>query len=147
MTIYFYTKNQPYYKLSNFSAYVIEMNDVWWSTVEHYYQAMKYTDFEYIEKIRRSKTPKEAGILGRSRNQVIKENWESIKNDIMYEVVLKKFNTHIMLKDILIATGVAELAENSPFDYYWGTGADGSGINMLGKIFMRVRELLKQNEE
>jgi ribA/ribD-fused uncharacterized protein len=116
------------------------MNGVWWQTVEHYYQAMKFTDAEYIEKIRITKTPKEAGNLGRNRNMKIRENWDEIKYEIMVEAVTKKFQTHKKLRAILLATGDSKLAENSPFDYYWGIGVDGSGLNMLGKILMKIRE-------
>ncbi len=143
MTIYFYTKNQPYYEFSNFAPFGIEMDGIWWSTVENYYQAMKFNDESYIKKIRKVQTPKEAGNLGKSRNIKIKENWDEIKYDIMFEAVLKKFQTHSKLKDLLINTGDALLAENSPFDYYWGIGANGSGLNMLGKILMKVRIRLK----
>ena len=31
--------------------------------------------------------------------------------------------------------------ENSPIDYYWGCGADGSGENRLGAILMEVRQI------
>jgi predicted NAD-dependent protein-ADP-ribosyltransferase YbiA (DUF1768 family) len=40
-------------------------------------------------------------------------------------------------------TGTEELIEDSPVDYYWGCGADGSGKNMLGKLLMELREELK----
>jgi N-glycosidase YbiA len=142
MIIYFYSKNQSYYEFSNFAPFGIAMDGLWWQTVEHYYQAMKFNDVLYIEKIRTVKTPNEAGKLGRNRNILIKENWDEIKYDIMFDAVLKKFQTHNMLKDLLIDTGAAKLAENSPFDYYWGIGADGSGLNMLGKILMRIREVM-----
>jgi predicted NAD-dependent protein-ADP-ribosyltransferase YbiA (DUF1768 family) len=33
--------------------------------------------------------------------------------------------------------------ENSPIDYYWGCGKDGSGKNKLGQILMEVREILR----
>ena len=142
--IYFYTQNQEWAEFSNFAPFGIEMNGLWWSTVEHYYQAMKFEDEAYSDKIRKSKTPKEAIGLGKNRNIRIKDNWDEIRNNIMFEAVLKKFQTHLKLKDLLLSTGDAEIAENSPYDYYWGIGADGSGQNMLGKILMEVREKLKE---
>ena len=33
--------------------------------------------------------------------------------------------------------------ENSPFDYKWGVGKTGNGKNLLGKVLMEVREMLK----
>lgn len=64
------------------------------------------------------------------------------KDDIMRQAVLCKFQTHRDIRDILLSTGNAEIVENSPIDFYWGCGADGSGKNMLGKILVEVRDVL-----
>jgi ribA/ribD-fused uncharacterized protein len=39
----------------------------------------------------------------------------------------------------LLLTGDHILIEDSPIDYFWGCGADGTGENYLGKILMSVR--------
>ena len=44
---------------------------------------------------------------------------------------------------MLLATGEEELIENAPGDYYWGCGRTGTGLNMLGKILMEVRNALR----
>ena len=52
-------------------------------------------------------------------------------------------------RDVLLATGIRELVEASPFDRIWGVGfaAKGAernrrkwGLNLLGKCLMEVRE-------
>ncbi len=43
----------------------------------------------------------------------------------------------------LLATGDEELIENAPNDYYWGCGADGTGLNMTGKLLMELRTELR----
>ncbi|WP_081589256.1 MULTISPECIES: NADAR family protein [Fischerella] len=53
-------------------------------------------------------------------------------------------SAHTDIREILLSTGDEEIVENSPIDYYWGCGADGSGKNMLGIILMEVREILRQ---
>ena len=65
----------------------------------------------------------------------------------MRGAVLRKFQTHADIRDILLGTGSEDLVENAPGDFYWGCGADGSGLNKLGKILMDVREQLRQSEE
>ncbi|NES05091.1 MAG: NADAR family protein [Okeania sp. SIO2F4] len=35
------------------------------------------------------------------------------------------------------------IIENSPSDYYWGCGKDGTGKNKLGLILMAVRQTLR----
>jgi len=62
----------------------------------------------------------------------------------MRKAVLRKFETHLEIREILLATGDEEIVENSPIDYYWGCGKDGSGKNMLGQILMEVREILRK---
>ena len=139
MTIYFYTKNQPYGEFSNFSKHGVELDDKWWKTVEHYFQAKKFANPEYQEKIRLAHDPNQAANLGRSRKVPIRSDWEEIKDSIMREAVKKKFETHPELRELLLNTCEEEIVENAPGDYYWGCGADGSGKNMLGKILCEVR--------
>lgn len=144
MTIYFYTTNDKYGEFSNFSKYGVEFDGKWWRTTEHYFQAQKFEDEEYKEKIRNTSDPKSAASLGRSRMFPIQNNWELVKDDVMRKAVLKKFQTHDELKKMLLSTKNEKIVESAPEDYYWGSGSDGSGKNMLGTILEEVREKLKQ---
>ncbi|MBV9789273.1 MAG: NADAR family protein [Chloroflexi bacterium] len=143
MTIYFYSTNDRYGEFSNFAAYGIELDGLWWPTTEHYFQAQKFEDAAYRERIRGAKAPKLAAELGRTRELPLRSDWEGIKDDVMYRAVLKKFQTHPQLRELLLATGDEELVENAPGDYYWGCGKDGSGQNKLGYTLMRVRAELR----
>lgn len=142
MTIYFYTKTDEHGYYSNFSTFGVEMEGRFWPTIEHYFQAQKFSDPAYQEKIFRALTPKNALILGHSRKIPLKENWDAIKDELMYRAVKKKFCTHPGIKEKLLATYPEEIVESSLHDYYWGCGQDGSGQNKLGRILMRVREEL-----
>ena len=139
MTIYFYTKTDKYGEFSNFSKYGIEMDGQWWPTVEHYFQAQKFLDEEHKIKIREAHTSKQAAELGRSSKLPIRSDWEQVKDQIMYEAVLKKFQIHEKLAALLVSTGDQNIVENEPGDYYWGSGKDGSGLNKLGEILVKVR--------
>jgi ribA/ribD-fused uncharacterized protein len=146
MTIYFYTTKDEHGYCSNFSAFGIEVDSQFWPTVEHYFQAQKFTDPAYQEKIFKALTPKVALSLGHTRSIPLRENWEDIKDEVMYFAVKKKFSTHSKIKEKLLATFPEDIIESSPNDYYWGCGQDGTGQNKLGKILMRVRdELLKDS--
>jgi hypothetical protein len=61
----------------------------------------------------------------------------------MRKAVLRKFETHADIRKILLSTDDEPIVENSPVDYYWGCGKDGSGKNQLGLILMEVREILR----
>ena len=142
MTIYFYSKIGEYGEFSNFSSYGIEVDGDWWPTVEHYFQAQKFHDVDYQERIRGAGTAKLASDLGRNRKILIRSDWELEKNNIMHNAVLIKFITHKKLQALLLSTGDQNIIENAPGDYYWGCGKDGSGCNHLGKILMNIREQL-----
>lgn len=60
----------------------------------------------------------------------------------MREVVRAKFEQHPALLGLLLSTGDAEIVEHTRNDAYWGDGGDGSGLNMLGRILMEVRQEL-----
>lgn len=143
MTIYFYRTGDLYGCFSNFAHYEFEVNGIVWRTSEHFFQAHKFIDKEYFERIRMAFSPMDAATLGRSRKIPIRPDWEEIKDDIMRKAVFEKFSQNTELKDILINTGEQEIVEATTTDYYWGCGNDGTGKNMLGKILMQTREILK----
>jgi ribA/ribD-fused uncharacterized protein len=144
MPVYFYSPlEEPYGCFSNFSPHGVDLDDLWWPTVEHYFQAQKFPGTPHPEAIRRAGSPKTAKALGRSRTHPLRPDWEAVKDEVMRRAVLRKFELHRGIRELLLSTGEEELIENAPSDCYWGCGRDGSGKNMLGKILMEVRETLR----
>ena len=149
MPIYFYgVRTTTYGCFSNFSPHGFELDGFWWPTNEHYFQAQKFvtTDRLWFDKIREVKTPKDAAKMGRSRKYPLRPDWEKVKDEIMEGGVLKKFETYGDIREILMSTGDELIVENSPSDYYWGCGKDGTGKNKLGLILMTVREKLRDRD-
>jgi hypothetical protein len=147
MTIYFYVEREkPHGCFSNFSAHGFMLDELYWATSEHYFQAQKFVGTPYLEKVRQTKTPKDAANMGRNRSLPLRSDWEQVKDDVMRNAVLQKFRTHADIREILLITGEEVLVENSPIDYYWGCGKDGSGKNKLGQILMEVREVLRNGD-
>ncbi len=139
--IYFYSKLDAYYELSNFAPFGCEVDGTYWPTVEHYFQAQKFPDREYRERIRKASSPKHAKSLGRSRAHPIQPNWDTIRDDVMRVALRGKFSNP-KLKAVLLGTGNRQLVEKSPYDKYWGCGKDGTGENRLGVLLMELREAL-----
>lgn len=76
----------------------------------------------------------------------LRENWEDIKIDVMYQIVLAKFSQNEFLKQKLIATGREWLEEGNTWgDRTWGT-VDGVDNNYLGKVLMAVQSVLMLQE-
>lgn len=144
MAIKFYRVNEAYGCFSNFSKHGFEFDGKEWMTSEHYFQAQKFIGSDFAEEIRLAKTPMEAAKMGRERNKRIRKDWEQVKDEIMLKAVLQKFITHSDIRNILVSTGNEEIIEDTTGDYYWGCGTAGTGKNMLGKILMDVRSLLRE---
>jgi N-glycosidase YbiA len=144
-TIYFYKADRPHGYLSNFSLHPIDLDGYCWPTVEHYYQAQKFlgTEFAYLgEIIRSAPTPEAAALIGRRPEYAPTANWPERKLLVMEKAVTAKFTSHPDLRQLLLATREAIIVEDSPVDYFWGCGADRSGLNHLGKILMQVRSAM-----
>ena len=145
-TIYFYSKSKRYFEFSNFSPHGFEEEGVYWPTVEHYFQAQKFSvpDAIYFrEMIRLAKSPHKAKALGRSDQMPLRSDWETVKEDIMQYALRRKFECPV-LRRILISTGRRKLVEASRHDKYWGSDRDGSGQNRLGVLLMQLREELRR---
>jgi ribA/ribD-fused uncharacterized protein len=146
MTIYFYSQQEkPYGCFSNFSRHGVDLDGKWWPTVEHYFQAQKFVGTPFADKVREAATPKDAARLGRNRAWPLRKDWEQVKDDVMLRALLRKFELHADVRQILLSTGEEELVENAPKDYYWGCGAQGTGLNKLGLLLVQVRTQLRQN--
>lgn len=145
--IFFYSEKEQYGEFSNFASYPVKLAGKLWPTSEHNFQAQKFEDNQYQELIRKASSPLKATELGRSRKMKIRKNWNNKKDQIMFEIVLAKFSQHEGLKALLLQTEEAEIIEHTENDDYWGDGGNGKGKNKLGKILMKVRELLKKQKK
>lgn len=141
--IKFYKTSGTYGCFSNFSKHPVILKNKTWATSEHYYQAQKFADTEFEDEFLSIKRPSDAAARGRDRSLPLRKDWESVKDDVMEEVVYAKFTQHEDIKQTLLSTGTAKLIEHTENDHYWADGGDGSGKNMLGIILMKVRDRIK----
>lgn len=138
--IKFYSINDQWGEFSNFALYIIKLDGKLWPTVEHYFQAQKFIDTAYKEKIRKTNSPMMAATLGRDRRHKIREDWDTARNSVMKKALLAKFTHHQKLKELLLSTQDAKLIEHTDNDNYWGDGGDGRGKNQLGQTLMQIRK-------
>ncbi len=135
---------------SNFSDHPFTLLGKDWPTSESVFQALKFitTDPEQAEKIRLAAKPDACAELGRDRTKKLRPDWEAVKDDVMRLAVIAKFSGNAEAKALLLGTGEAQLVEDAPFDGYWGTGSGkgGGGKNMLGKILVETRDVLRHPE-
>src|SRR5215472_1434628 len=103
--IHFYRVTEPYGEFSNFAPFPILLKGRTWRTTEHYFQAQKFAGLSYEETIRLAKSPMIAARLGRSRAHPLRQDWEQVKDDVMREALVAKFEQHPNLKSLLLSTG------------------------------------------
>lgn len=141
--IRFYKLNEPYGFLSNCSLHQVFIEGETWRTVEHFYQASKFPNIEVKNIIKSLDSPKKAADEGRNRKNPIRDDWDFIKEKIMFSALKAKFLQHPQLRRELLNTDSSILIEDTANDNYWGNGGDDTGKNKLGLLLMDVRESIK----
>lgn len=130
-----------YYFLSNFYSAPVVFEGLLYKNNEAAFQSAKVLDIEQRKQFCEldPSTAKKKG-----RNVLLRNDWEHIKDQVMFECVKDKFTRNEALKQKLLDTGDEELIEGNTWnDTYWGM-CGGKGKNMLGKILMQVRGQLKK---
>ena len=129
--------------LSPFSPHRIDIWDTSFPTAEHAYQAARIKPGKEREEIRSAASPGDAWRLGQKHKKDSTLRSDAFDKDaVMEEIFRAKISQHPDVESILKESGGATILKNHPDDYYWGTGADGSGQNEMGKLWMRLRSEL-----
>lgn len=156
--LYFARDRAAFGFLSHFHPSPIQLDGEVWPTVEHYYQVQKSDCADYRAAIRAARSPGMAKRLAAppdaprqvSQQSWFRKNatpprpdWSEVKLDIMRRADRAKFAQHPDLAERLLATGDAELGEDSPFEPFWGLGRDGRGLNWAGRVLTEIRAELR----
>jgi ribA/ribD-fused uncharacterized protein len=138
-TIEFSSKSPSYKEFSNFYKAKMLLDGKEWPTVEHYFQAQKFSSSpEYQETIRAAATPVKAKSLGASKEYPIRNDWDTYREEVMKKALKAKFEQNVDLKQLLTSTEGKALAEDTT-DPYWGQGRNKKGKNRLGLLLMELR--------
>lgn len=146
-----------YVFLSNFYPCRIEHKGIVYPSVEHYYVALKVTGMQFIDGVYYTapdfreliaRIPDAGDVKKVGKIVKVRNDWEEKKLQFMDWGVREKFKDS-KLAEMLLETGDLELIEeNNWHDVYYGKCSchkcNGSGENYLGKILMKIREELKQ---
>lgn len=136
-----FVENRFHY-LSPFSAHEVEIEGITYKTAEHAYQALRIVP-ESRQPIIEAKSPLDAWREGQKAKEdgELEESYD--KDALMEKIFRAKLVQHPDIAEILKESGNRELVKVYDTDYYWGTGADGSGQNKMGKLWMKLRDELK----
>ena len=146
-TIKFYGRYEDYYEFTNFYHHPVRIDGHMWPTTEHYFQAQKFVGTPYYDHIRKLPFPRDAFSVSRDpvASWWVRGDWNRVKEDVMLKALREKFKND-RLKDLLVGTGKKKLVEHTANDSYWGDGGDGSGLNRLGELLMRVRDEIRRSK-
>lgn len=156
----------PTSPLSNY--WIIPGGMIWgglvWLTSEHAYQAGKYiyenspeNNNKYLVVIQSQPSPSKAKCVASQKTMkyltnlqplidgwkpYVKQNpnWDLCKIDVMRSVLKAKWDHSEIFRETLISTGDSVIKEYSQYDYFWGTGQNGTGLNKLGLLLMELRD-------
>ena len=138
--ILFYWKDRKNVEFSNFYPCKIVVDGEAYSSTEHYFQSQKAATPELRKWIRNSPT---ASYSKRAAHIIKQEDmdpdWEKNRVGVMRKALYAKFTQNPDLREKLLATGDAELHEDSPTDMVWGM----HGQDLLGKLLAELRAALR----
>jgi ribA/ribD-fused uncharacterized protein len=143
---------QDFYVLSNFSSFTVYWCGQRFDTSEALYHWLKFASglgmFDghraaVAESIRTARSAHEAFKVAQEHKDMRRDDWDDVKVSLMKRILHEKARQHEYVLRKLLATGDRELVENSWRDDFWGWGPNRDGQNMLGKLWMEVREELR----
>jgi ribA/ribD-fused uncharacterized protein len=138
--------------LGNMSPHPVEKDGYKFRTTEALFQCLRFTDMDIINEIRKQRSPMAAKMVAKKNHDKM---WiEPMgKQDIlnMKMCLLLKVRTHEVVRLELMGTGDRPIIEDcskrrSASGLFWGAawnGKEWEGQNMLGVLWMEIREQLR----
>ena len=141
---------------SNFTRVSIFIDGEDYNSVEMFYQHKKakyFGDEVTAAKVLRECRPWVLNKLTRKIRGFNKKEWNAVKDSIMFEGCKAKYCQNKYFRDQLRETGLAILAEATPYCRYWGIGLhrrdpdaldprNWTGTNRFGRMLMQIRDQL-----
>lgn len=156
----FYSQLKNGYEVfSNFARAEFTHKDINFYSVEQFFmwnKAKLFKDEKVADKILTEENPLRIKQLGRKVFAFDKKVWDERFYNILKNGMYLKFSQNPELKEKLLSTGDAILAEANPYDKFYGIGLNANiapqavqdvnswkGENITGKALMEVREYIR----
>ncbi len=134
---------RPYDFLSNTSAFPIVIDNIYYMTAEHAFQAHRVLSPKKREIVALSPTPEQARLLG--QRLPLRDDWEEVKDEVMRKILEVKFSSNQLRPALIQLADRQIINSNTSHDQYWGDCTCHShesvpGENRLGKMLMSLRD-------
>lgn len=149
--VFFY--EQDHYYLSNFSAFKVAWSGILFDTAEAAYHWEKFrhdlgSTADVLarpvrDKILDARSAHDAFKIAQANKPLQRLDWDRVKTNVMRNILVKKVEQHEYVRRKLLETGEREMIENSWRDDVWGWGPNRDGQNLLGKLWMQVRDMTR----
>ena len=155
--ICFHKPNEPNGYLSNWYKCSFTVANITYTSVEQYMmysKAVLFGDTIAAQRIMQTNDVAQIKLYGRSVRNYVDEVWSDARYEVVHKAVYAKFAQNESLKQLLLATGNALLAECAVSDRIWGIGlamhdpdrlniSHWKGLNLLGRVLMQTRSELR----
>lgn len=160
-----------FYCLHNFSAFRLLWEGFEFDTSEHAYHWEKFanwkkevspahyydyappmTTFVDVENhgirsmILRARSAHEAFKIAEEFKDRVSPEWNQHRVFVMKKILLAKLDQHEYVRRKLLETGDRIIVEDSWRDDFWGWGKNRDGQNMLGKLWMKIRDEIRERD-
>lgn len=138
-----------YIYFSPYTAHAIEVDGVLYPTVEHAYQCQRYTDPEIVEEIRFAHSPMKAWEASSKYKHLQIPEFKNgeYKVAVAKKLMRLKAEQHEEVRKFLLDSGDVKIVKHivtfPPGDGFWDDGKEGEGLNHMGKIWMEIRDELR----
>ncbi len=147
--VVFWTTTGPFGSLGNFFPSPITAKGKLWPTAEHLYQASKLRLPDVQERIRQSRTAKEAKAIAYAHKGEWREDWDEVKEWVMMQILTMKYHQSPIFRKELAASGTLPIVERSSYDSWWGAkriSGGYSGENRLGLLLTTLRDQSRRDQ-
>lgn len=140
---------REFYCLDNFSSFKVEYDGYLYSSNEEAYQTIGFLESaeDIAQQIKNSHSAHEAQKIAYENKDKRRKDWDEIKVDVMEKLLRAKIEQNPYVKKKLLETKGYMIVEDSPKDSFWGWGPNRDGENHLGKLWMKLRDELLEEEK
>lgn len=151
-SIVFQKNNEPFGELSNMATcFPLTVNSISIKTSEALYQTCRFPHLPDVQRlIIEQKSPMAAKMKSCLYKVETRKDWQTVRVSVMRWCLRVKLAQHWnVFGAVLLSTNDYPIVEKSKRDSFWGAKPtdDGTlvGFNVLGRLLMELRELLKAN--